>query len=104
MILFHFFLLYIHYKREAVRPHLSSFFSSFSHKLWHLLQTERRNYALRAQLKIQFRATQKAQVNERRASDSKRRLTSYVFHEVRVPLNTASLYLLSFFASPFLRL
>jgi osomolarity two-component system sensor histidine kinase SLN1 len=46
-------------------------------------------YTLREQLKVQFRATQKAQVNERKASDSKRRLTSYVFHEVRVPLNTA---------------
>lgn len=46
-------------------------------------------YTLRDQLKVQFRATQKAQVNERKASDSKRRLTSYVFHEVRVPLNTA---------------
>ena len=40
---------------------------------------------------MQYRATQKAQVNERKASDSKRRLTSYVFHEVRVPLNTALL-------------
>lgn len=39
-------------------------------------QAERRLYILRDQLKIQFRATQKAQVNERRASDSKRRLTS----------------------------
>lgn len=68
-------------------------------------------YTLRDQLKVQFRATQKAQVNERKAADSKRRLTSYVplfsfssmmfvflhyafilryvFHEVRVPLNTA---------------
>lgn len=46
---------------------------------------------MRDQLKIQFRATQKAQVNERKAADSKRRLTSYVFHEVRVPLNTALL-------------
>ena len=48
-------------------------------------------YTLRDQLKVQFRATQKAQVNERKAADSKRRLTSYVFHEVRVPLNTALL-------------
>ena len=30
-------------------------------------------------------------MNERKAADSKRRLTSYVFHEVRVPLNTALL-------------
>jgi signal transduction histidine kinase len=54
-----------------------------------IYQSERRLYALREQLKVQFRATQKAQVNERKASESKRRLTSYVFHEVRVPLNTA---------------
>lgn len=54
-------------------------------------QAERRLYILRDQLKVQYRATQKAQVNERKAADSKRRLTSYVFHEVRVPLNTALL-------------
>ena len=40
------------------------------------IKAERRLYTLRDQLKIQFRATQKAQVNERRAADSKRRLTS----------------------------
>ncbi|QRV74014.1 protein-histidine kinase [Ceratobasidium sp. AG-Ba] len=34
---------------------------------------------------------QSAQVSERKAADSKRRLTSYIFHEVRVPLNTALL-------------
>ncbi|EIW58488.1 uncharacterized protein TRAVEDRAFT_124042 [Trametes versicolor FP-101664 SS1] len=60
------FLLYIHYMRE---------------------NAERRLYTLRDQLKVQFRATQKAQVNERKAADSKRRLTSCV----RVPLNTALL-------------
>ncbi|KAF7795011.1 hypothetical protein EIP86_006155 [Pleurotus ostreatoroseus] len=64
------FLLYTHYMRE---------------------NAERRLYVLRDQLKVQYRATQKAQVNERKAADSKRRLTSYVFHEVRVPLNTALL-------------
>ncbi|GBE86745.1 hypothetical protein SCP_0906260 [Sparassis crispa] len=69
-VAFQAFLLYIHFMRESA---------------------ERRLYTLRDQLKIQFRATQKAQVNERKASDSKRRLTSYVFHEVRVPLNTALL-------------
>ncbi|TDL23697.1 hypothetical protein BD410DRAFT_720943 [Rickenella mellea] len=65
---FQVFLLYCHYMREL---------------------SERRLYTLRDQLKVQFRATQKAQINERKAADSKRRLTSYVFHEVRVPLNTA---------------
>ncbi|THG98478.1 hypothetical protein EW026_g3717 [Hermanssonia centrifuga] len=69
-ICFQAFLLYTHYMRE---------------------NAERRLYTLRDQLKIQFRATQKAQVNERKTADSKRRLTSYVFHEVRVPLNTALL-------------
>ncbi|KAJ3558702.1 hypothetical protein NM688_g766 [Phlebia brevispora] len=69
-IIFQIFLLYVHYMRE---------------------NAERRLYTLRDQLKIQFRATQKAQINERKAADSKRRLTSYVFHEVRVPLNTALL-------------
>ncbi|KDR80820.1 hypothetical protein GALMADRAFT_241276 [Galerina marginata CBS 339.88] len=64
------FLIYVHYVRES---------------------SERRLYTLRDQLKIQFKATQKAQINERKAADSKRRLTSYVFHEVRVPLNTALL-------------
>jgi osomolarity two-component system sensor histidine kinase SLN1 len=67
---FHSFLIYTHYMRE---------------------NAERRLYTLREQLKVQFKATQKAQVNERQAADSKRRLTSYVFHEVRVPLNTALL-------------
>ncbi|KAI0642307.1 hypothetical protein C8Q79DRAFT_1003202 [Trametes meyenii] len=65
-IFFQAFLLYVHYMRE---------------------NAERRLYTLRDQLKVQFRATQKAQVNERKAADSKRRLTSYV----RVPLNTALL-------------
>lgn len=48
-------------------------------------------FALRQQLKIQYRATQSAQVLERRAADSKKRFVSYIFHEVRVPLNTALL-------------
>lgn len=56
-VFFQGFLLYIHYMRE---------------------NAERRLYTLRDQLKVQFRATQKAQVNERKAADSKRRLTSYV--------------------------
>ncbi|KAJ6619945.1 hypothetical protein B0H10DRAFT_1912522 [Mycena sp. CBHHK59/15] len=69
-LIFHSFLIYAHYMREV---------------------SERRLYSLRNQLKIQFKATQRAQINERKASDSKRRLTSYVFHEVRVPLNSALL-------------
>ena len=50
---------------------------------------ERRLHKLRDQLKTQYRATQKAQVSERKAADSKRRLTSYIFHEARAvsPMN-----------------
>ncbi|KAJ7255430.1 hypothetical protein B0H12DRAFT_1113322 [Mycena haematopus] len=47
--------------------------------------SDRRLYTLRNQLKIQFKATQRAQINERNASDSKRRLTSYVFHDMFFP-------------------
>ncbi|KAJ6488090.1 hypothetical protein DFH09DRAFT_1209930 [Mycena vulgaris] len=68
--LFNAFIIYAHYMNEI---------------------SQRRLHTLRNQLKIQFRATQRAQINERKASDSKRRLTSYVFHEVRVPLNSALL-------------
>ncbi|TFK71678.1 hypothetical protein BDN72DRAFT_895509 [Pluteus cervinus] len=64
--IYHIFLLYVHYIRES---------------------SERRLFTLRDQLKVQYRATQKAQINERQAAESKRRLTSLV----RVPLNTALL-------------
>ncbi|KIJ65498.1 hypothetical protein HYDPIDRAFT_110594 [Hydnomerulius pinastri MD-312] len=65
-LLYHIFLLFVHYMHE---------------------NSERRLFILREQLKNQFKATQKAQINERKEADSKRRLTSYV----RVPLNTALL-------------
>ncbi|EJT97684.1 hypothetical protein DACRYDRAFT_119345 [Dacryopinax primogenitus] len=69
-IVFQAFLIYVHYMRE---------------------QAERRIFILREQLKAQFKVTEKAQDLERRASDSKKRFVSYIFHEVRVPLNTALL-------------
>ncbi|KAG8974906.1 hypothetical protein FRC05_006583, partial [Tulasnella sp. 425] len=69
-LLYTVFLLWIHYTREVA---------------------ERRLYTMRDRLKVQYRATQKAQVRESRAADSKKRFSSYIFHEVRVPLNTALL-------------
>lgn len=51
--------------------------------------TERRMFMLNAQLKVAYRAQQKAQIAESKASHAKRRFASYIFHEVRVPLNTA---------------
>lgn len=67
---FHCFLLFIHYRRECA---------------------DRKLYQMQNELKVQIRRREKAQENERRASEGKRRLTSYVFHEVRVPLNIALL-------------
>uniref|UniRef100_A0A0W0EWA4 histidine kinase n=1 Tax=Moniliophthora roreri TaxID=221103 RepID=A0A0W0EWA4_MONRR len=49
-----------------------------------------RFFRLRIEYKSQMERTQKAQANERKAADSKYRLTSYVFHD-EVPLNTALL-------------
>ena len=64
------FLLYMMFKRES---------------------NERRLFLLREELRAQAIATQQAEQSERSANDAKRRLTSYIFHEVRVPLNTALL-------------
>ncbi|KAM0754106.1 hypothetical protein T439DRAFT_353841 [Meredithblackwellia eburnea MCA 4105] len=61
--------------------------------VWHYLRecSDRRTYTLRQELKVQFKAKQKAQVNERKTMDARNRMTHYIFHEVRVPLNTALL-------------
>ncbi|KAJ3760153.1 hypothetical protein EV360DRAFT_40420 [Lentinula raphanica] len=53
---FQLFLMYMHYQREMSARHL---------------------FALRIELKEQFERTQKAQINERKAADSKYRLTSF---------------------------
>ncbi|TRM57872.1 hypothetical protein BD626DRAFT_513149 [Schizophyllum amplum] len=63
-------LIYMHFQRE---------------------RSARKLFITTLQLKMQIEQTQDARCNERKAADSKRRLTSYVFHEVRVPLNTALL-------------
>ncbi|KAM0756348.1 hypothetical protein T439DRAFT_352046 [Meredithblackwellia eburnea MCA 4105] len=70
IFIFQSFTLYMHYMRDVA---------------------DRRMYTMRAELKVQFRAKQKAQINERKVMDSNRRFSSYIFHEVRVPLNTALL-------------
>ncbi|KAE9405360.1 hypothetical protein BT96DRAFT_916091 [Gymnopus androsaceus JB14] len=54
---FQIFLMYMHFQREISARHL---------------------FELRIELKEQFERTQKAQINERKAADSKYRLTSYV--------------------------
>ncbi|GAA5881270.1 hypothetical protein JCM3774_002872 [Rhodotorula dairenensis] len=64
------FITFLHYLREA---------------------TDRRMYAMRAELKAAYRAQQRAQVGERKQIDARERFTNYIFHEVRVPLNSALL-------------
>ncbi|EIM79723.1 uncharacterized protein STEHIDRAFT_126395 [Stereum hirsutum FP-91666 SS1] len=68
--IFSVFIQALHYSREA---------------------NSRRMYILNSQLKIAYRAQQKAQIAESKASHAKKRFASYIFHEVRVPLNTAML-------------
>lgn len=41
-----------------------------------------RMFALRAQVKVQYKATQRARVAERKAGESKKSFISYIFHEV----------------------
>ncbi|GAA6022631.1 hypothetical protein JCM10207_003930 [Rhodosporidiobolus poonsookiae] len=71
-LVFHGFVIWMHQMRET---------------------SDRRMYTMRAELKISYRAKQRAQINERKMMDAKRRFSSYIFHEVRVPLNTALLAL-----------
>ncbi|KAJ3146615.1 HisKA [Geranomyces variabilis] len=52
---------------------------------------DRKIFLMRDELKRQFKATQRARHLEFKAGDSKKRFVSYIFHEVRVPLNAASL-------------
>lgn len=70
VIIFLGFLIFLHYLREM---------------------NDRRVYTMRAELKVSYKAKQRAQINERKQLDAKRRFSSYIFHEVRVPLNTALL-------------
>ena len=59
-----------------------------------MVQGERYLYTLRAQVKDAFLKIQKAQVSERKAAESKRRLTSYIFHEVRLSITFIPLKLI----------
>ncbi|KAL1406736.1 hypothetical protein Q8F55_006140 [Vanrija albida] len=54
-------------------------------------QGQRQMFVMRYELKRQCKTAQLAQEMERRANQSKKRFVSYIFHEVRVPLNTALL-------------
>lgn len=45
------------------------------------------------QIKEAYLYRHRLQMREKQIQNSKQRLTGYIFHEVRVPLNTASAYL-----------
>ncbi|ORY88015.1 hypothetical protein BCR35DRAFT_29860 [Leucosporidium creatinivorum] len=70
LIIFYAFLLIVSYQRDIM---------------------DRKLYTMRSELKVQYRAKQRAEINERKSQDSRRRFSNYIFHEVRVPLNTALL-------------
>jgi signal transduction histidine kinase len=77
------------YARTAINFLVFSVFVIFLH--FQQEKIDRRMFTLRTQLKISYRALQKSQIAEKKASNSKKRFISYIFHEVRVPLNTAYL-------------
>ncbi|KZO96568.1 hypothetical protein CALVIDRAFT_549576 [Calocera viscosa TUFC12733] len=67
-------------------------FCIFVQYLSYSMETRSRQmFILNSQLKLAYRSQQKAQIAESHANNSKRRFVSYIFHEVRVPLNTAAL-------------
>ncbi|KAI8907070.1 hypothetical protein DFJ77DRAFT_188560 [Powellomyces hirtus] len=52
---------------------------------------DREKYILQQELSAQIQCTERAQGGEMREAASKRRFVSYIFHEIRVPFNTAVL-------------
>ena len=61
-------------------------------------RTDRENFLLKEQLSLkgeelihQIFATEKAKEEQRNQYESKRRIVAFIFHEVRVPLNTLAL-------------
>ncbi|KAJ3995246.1 hypothetical protein F5050DRAFT_1573979 [Lentinula boryana] len=77
------------YARNVVSFVVFSIFSQGLH--YNREVTERRLYLLNAQLKVAYKAQQKAQAAQFKASQAKRRFASYIFHEVRVPLHNAAI-------------
>ncbi|KAJ3980733.1 hypothetical protein F5890DRAFT_1557434 [Lentinula detonsa] len=77
------------YARNVVSFVVFSIFSQGLH--FNREVTERRLYLLNAQLKVAYKAQQKAQAAQFKASQAKRRFASYIFHEVRVPLHNAAI-------------
>ncbi|KAJ4464902.1 hypothetical protein C8J55DRAFT_493715 [Lentinula edodes] len=77
------------YARNVVSFVIFSIFSQGLH--YNREITERRLYLLNTQLKMAYKAQQKAQAAQFKASQAKRRFASYIFHEVRVPLHNAAI-------------
>ncbi|KAH8928958.1 hypothetical protein BT69DRAFT_1256863 [Atractiella rhizophila] len=77
------------FTRNGVSFVLFVFFFSVLHYLQE--QVDRRGFSSKTELARSWRAQQRAQIAERAAADSKKKFVSYIFHEVRVPLNSAML-------------
>ncbi|KAG8820383.1 hypothetical protein FRC17_010171 [Serendipita sp. 399] len=69
-ILFHAFIIYVHWAREM---------------------SDRDRFVMSRQIKEAYLYRHRLQMREKQIQNSKQRLTGYIFHEVRVPLNTAML-------------
>lgn len=70
MILFNGFIIYVHWAREM---------------------SDRDRFIMSRQIKDAYLYRHRLQMREKQIQNSKQRLTGYIFHEVRVPLNTAML-------------
>ncbi|KAJ3050160.1 hypothetical protein HK097_008859, partial [Rhizophlyctis rosea] len=76
---------------EVQQPYTYGLFLTGFYLFYWQERVERDNFKLRHQLKAQVEATRVAQGGEIREAASKRRFVSYIFHEIRVPFNTAVL-------------
>ena len=54
------------------------------------VQSDRDRFIMSRQIKDAYLYRHRLQMREKQIQNSKQRLTGYIFHEVRVPLNTAS--------------
>lgn len=77
------------YARNVISFVIFSIFLQALH--FNIEMTSRRIFMMNYQLKLAYQGQDKARIKETKANNAKKRFASYIFHEVRVPLNTASL-------------
>ena len=88
--LFSIFVQWLSYRMEKVR---SSWWCQHASANGILSQARRHLHQLNAQLKQAYFQLESSKQAEAQLSESRSLFAAYIFHEVRVPLNTASAYL-----------